>query len=235
MSFLRAEWRKLALANYVIEPKILTKYLPPKTELDTWNDTHYVSLVGFMFLNTQLLGLPIPFHRNFEEVNLRFYVRYKDHHQWKRGVVFIKEIVPKPALTLVANLVYKEHYQTMRMAHLWEERANDRMIKYSWFHQNNEHFFQVKAAREAKAIDEGSEAEFITEHYWGYTKASKDTSFEYEVRHPRWDCYEVLDYHIQVNFRSIYGDDFAALSNQEPLSVMLAEGSKISVENKRSI
>ena len=35
----------------------------------------YVSLVGFRFLNTRVLGVSIPFHRDFDEVNLRFYVR----------------------------------------------------------------------------------------------------------------------------------------------------------------
>ena len=51
MSFLKAEWRKLALANYSIDPSILQKYVPAGTELDLWNGNCYVSLVGFMFLN----------------------------------------------------------------------------------------------------------------------------------------------------------------------------------------
>jgi len=98
MSFLNAEWRKLILANYEFDEDILKKHLPYKTEIDKWNSTSYVSLVGFMFKNTKLLGIPIPFHRNFEEVNLRFYVRYKQNNEWKRGVVFIKELVPKIAI-----------------------------------------------------------------------------------------------------------------------------------------
>src|SRR6185436_6168258 len=118
-AFLTAEWRKLTMANYAIDSKLLAPLLPYKTELDLWNNTCYVSLVGFMFLNTRLKGIRIPFHSDFEEVNLRFYVRYKDEikNEWKRGVVFIKEIVPKPALTFVANSIYKEHYQTMPMKH----------------------------------------------------------------------------------------------------------------------
>src|SRR5262249_31152496 len=118
-TFLKAEWRKLAMANYAIDKNILTPSIPAKTELDLWNDTCYVSLVGFMFLNTSIKGFKIPFHINFEEVNLRFYVRYQDGTEWKRGVVFIKEIVPKPALTFVANTAYGEHYETMRMDHSW--------------------------------------------------------------------------------------------------------------------
>ena len=90
MSFLKAEWRKLAMANYAIDKDILKKYVPAKTELDLWNDTCYVSLIGFMFLNTKVLGLKIPFHINFEEVHLRFYVNYKDGIEWKRNVLFFQ-------------------------------------------------------------------------------------------------------------------------------------------------
>ncbi|MGI9543864.1 MAG: YqjF family protein [Cyclobacteriaceae bacterium] len=235
MSFLKAEWRKLAIANYKIDPAVLVKYVPPKTELDLWHDTCYVSLVGFMFLNTKLLGVPIPFHRNFEEVNLRFYVRHHHKGEWRRGVVFAKEIVPKAALTFVANTIYKEHYQTMKMSHNWQELEDHRKVKYSWWLNGNENVFSVKAALEQTVIIKASESEFITEHYWGYTKAGPDEAFEYEVTHPRWNCYEVIDYKIDVDFASIYGEAFTDLTNQEPTSVMLAEGSEITVENKRRI
>ena len=114
MSFLKAEWRKLVLINYAVDPALLKKYLPYKTELDFWNNTCYVSLVGFLFVNTKMLGLKIPFHVNFEEVNLRFYVKHLDKGEWKRGVIFLKEIVPKAAITIVANTLYGEHYQTDR-------------------------------------------------------------------------------------------------------------------------
>ena len=235
MSFLKAEWRKLAIANYRTDPSILTKYIPPNTELDFWNDTCYVSLVGFMFLNTKLMGLPIPFHRNFEEVNLRFYVRYKDNDEWKRGVVFIKEIVPKRALTFIANTIYKEHYQTMRMTHSWKEQENCRIVQYNWNLNGEEFSFSVKAALESNIIEENSETEFITEHYWGYTRSGENSTFEYEVIHPRWVSYDVSEYQIDVNFGLVYGRDFSELTNEEPNSVMLAEGSEIGVENKRTI
>ena len=203
--------------------------------MDFWNETCYVSLVGFMFLDTKLLGFPIPFHRNFEEVNLRFYVRYNDNGEWKRGVVFIKEIVPKPMLSFVAYVIYKEHYQTMKMDHAWIEGESDRTIKYSWYMNDVENSFSIRSSLKPFKTEIGSEEEFITEHYWGNTKANENSSFEYEVTHPRWGCYDVLDKQLNVDFELIYGNDFSELSNQEPLSVMLAEGSEISVENKRKI
>jgi uncharacterized protein YqjF (DUF2071 family) len=91
MSFLTGEWRRLIFVNYSIDPKIVEPYLPYKTELDTWGGNTYVSLVGFLFKNVRIKGVNFPFHTNFEEVNLRFYVRYFDGTIWKRGMVFIKK------------------------------------------------------------------------------------------------------------------------------------------------
>lgn len=235
MSFLTAEWRKLAIANYSVDPSVLKEYVPQHTVLDLWNDTCYVSLVGFMFLNTKLLGIPVPFHRNFEEVNLRLYVRYKDGNTWKRGVVFIKEIVPKPALTFVANTWYKEHYQTMQMSHQWVELEDHRLVTYQWSHHGVRHSFEVKAELAPKVIEEGSETEFITEHYWGYTKANHNQTYEYGVTHPKWQSYDVISSNIDVDYAKVYGSRFAFLQDQNPTSVMLAEGSEITVENKSKL
>ena len=235
MSFLKAEWRKLAIANYAINQNVLQKHLPPGTELDLWNDTCYVSLVGFMFVNTRMLGIKIPFHINFEEVNLRFYVKRLENREWKRGVVFIKEIVPKRALSFVANTVYREHYETMRMEHHWHTDDYSRSVEYRWKKGGNWNSIKVKASLERFKIEPKSENEFITEHYWGYSKVNEVKSNEYEVTHPKWDVYEVLESNIDVEFEEVYGSDFAFLNAMKPSSVMLAEGSEITVESKRTI
>lgn len=235
MSFLKAEWRKLAIANYEVDSSLLRDYLPYGTELDLWNGKCYVSLVGFMFVNTRLLNLKIPFHVNFEEVNLRFYVKRLEDQTWKRGVVFIKEIVPRPALTFVANTIYKEHYETLPMKHSWSENATDRVVEYSWRKKAKWQTFRVRASKQASKIQAGSETEFITEHYWGYAKVSDTRTNEYEVTHPRWEAYEVMSYDIDVDFGKVYGQQFSFLDTAQPVSVMLAEGSEITVENKKTI
>src|SRR5690349_16714383 len=166
-TFLTAEWRKLAIINYAIDPSILSPYIPYKTELDFWNDKCYISLVGFRFMNTRVKGIKIPFHVDFEEINLRFYVRYKEGNTWKRGVTFIKEIVPKPALTFVANTVYKENYITLPTRHEWIEDANGINVTYGWRHKGDWDSISVAADSTPKDIISGSEEEFITEHYWG--------------------------------------------------------------------
>lgn len=226
--FLTAGWRKLALAQFAVDKEILSKYLPPHTELDDWQGKYYVSLVGFMFVNVKLLGLNIPFHTNFEEVNLRFYVKFKDGDTWKRGVVFIKEFVPKPAITFVANTIYKENYQTLPMKHVWIEQKNQLEVEYSWKNKNW-HNFSVTAASKAEEILIGSEEEFITEHYWGYNKIGDNQTSEYGVEHPRWQAYPVKEHKINVDFGTNYGSDFAFLNDSKPDSVFLAEGSEIRV------
>jgi uncharacterized protein len=227
--FLRAEWRKLAMANYVIDPSILSPYVPAHTKLDFWNTKCYVSLVGFMFMNTRVKGFKIPYHVNFEEVNLRFYVQHlNSKNELRRGVVFIKEFVPKIALTFVANTIYGEHYQTVAMRHTWKNVSPLQQVEYKW---NYKQWNSLQLTAEIKTLDiaPGSEAEFITEHYWGYTKLGPSKTSEYAVEHPRWKIHPVHRYEIDVNFAQLYGMEFESLNHQKPESVFLAEGSEILV------
>lgn len=233
-TFLQAEWRNLLMVNYAVDPAMLEPFVPARTELDLWNNTCYVSLVGFMFLNTKVLGVKIPFHVNFEEVNLRFYVRHKNGNEWKRGVVFIKEIVPRAALTFVANTIYGEHYQTMPMAHEWSEKNGKLSVDYRW-KRDDWHSVKAVCGTALMRIESGSEEEFITEHYWGYTKLSDSKTSEYQVEHPRWNVYPVKSYSIDVDFGQVYGDAFRFLSNEKPNSVFVAEGSEIKVYSGRKI
>jgi len=233
-TFLQAEWRKLVMANYAVDSKLLAPYLPYKTEIDFWHGRCYVSLVGFMFLNTKVLGTKIPFHSNFEEVNLRFYVRYRDKGAWKRGVVFIQEIVPRPALTMVARLLYRENYITLPMGHSWEITNQTIKVEYNW-KKESRNSISVVADGVPDKIREASEEAFITEHYWGYTRVSDQKTSEYKVEHPKWDVYKVNEYSIDVNYEDVYGKDFAFLSTAKPISVFLAEGSAVKVKTGKAL
>lgn len=234
--FLTAEWRKLVLANYEVNPKVLLPHLPVGTEIDFWQNKCYVSLVGFMFINTRVKGFKIPWHVNFEEVNLRFYVKRTDENgEVKRGVVFIKEIVPKPIITLVANKLFQEHYETMPMNHLWEMKQDLLTVQYVWYKDSRENSILVEVGKEAKTMDPISKEFFITEHYWGYSRGKNNTTNEYQVKHPSWKVYPVKKAAINVDFGLTYGNEFDFLNEQQPQSVMLAEGSEISVGNKRII
>lgn len=230
MKFLTAKWQNLILINYKVDPSILEPYIPEGTSLDLYNNNCYVSLVGFMFKDTKVLGIKVPYHVNFEEVNLRFYVKHND----KRGVVFIKELVPKPMITQIANSIYKEHYQTQKMAHKWTEDDTSTTVEYSWKTTNKWQRMSVTSEKKPLEIASNSISDFITEHYFGYTKHNK-TTYEYEVQHPKWKQLKIKDFKIDIDFGLSYGSKFGFLKKQEPTSVILALGSNISVAPKRTI
>ena len=234
-TFLTAEWNNLIMANYIIDPAVLKPYLPNKTELDFYKGNCYVSLIGFMFEKTKLLGVKIPFHKNFEEVNLRFYVRYNDNGEWKRGAVFIKEIVPKPAISIIANSLYNEKYCTMRMKHFYTQKENEIHLGYHWKFKNKWNKLEATTTTEPLPMQPGSEEEFIAEHYWGYSKYNAQTTFEYAVQHPSWKVYAVKNYLIDCDFTTLYGKEFSFLQDINPNSVFMAQGSPISILKKRNL
>jgi uncharacterized protein len=231
-TFLTAEWRKLIMANYAISDNLLSRYLPHGTEFDSYNGRCYVSLVGFLFQETQLKGFRVPFHVQFEEVNLRFYVRRIDETGLKkRGVVFIKELVPRFALSFVAKTFYEENYATVRMKHEWLRADSSLSVAYRWHNRSLWHEMRVSASSEPQPIKSDSEEEFFTEHYWGYTKLRNGGTLEYEVLHPRWQIYPVEEYMINVDFEQVYGSGFSVLNNLQPDSLLLAEGSEVVVRS----
>ena len=232
MSFLTAEWRKLCFANYAVDPKVLQPYLPAHCELDFFEGKCYVSFVGFLFDNVKLKGISIPFHTRFEEVNLRFYVKYRDNGVWKRGTVFISEIVSKPAIALIANTFYNEKYSLCAMDYKHALGETENTFSYELKIGKKWQIFSVTTAKELKPFAPGSATEFITEHYWGYSLKSKLQSIEYEVRHPKWEAYEVKNYKIDIDFGAIYGAAFSDFTHKKPDSVMCMEGSPISIEGK---
>ena len=230
--FLSAEWRKLIMANYEADPAILEKYLPAKTELDDWQGRHYISLVGFMFLNTRVKGITIPFHTNFPEVNLRFYVKHRSGNEWKRGVVFINEFVPRRAITFVANNFFHERYVTCLMKHKWEI-GEKHSIGYYWKKVDQWSKLEAIACKDPFQLIPGSKEEFITEHYWGYSAIDDNRTGEYHVEHPPWSMYTVEQYNIECDFKTLYGNDFGFLNSGQPASVFLAEGSPLTVFTKK--
>lgn len=235
MSFLNAEWRKLVMVNYKIDPNHLMPFVPKGTEIDNYKGDYYISLVGFQFENTKIKGIKIPFHINFPEVNLRFYVRCYQENEWRRGVVFIKEIVPKPAITWVANTIYKENYETLKMRSVLIQNDEHFTSGYYWTKNGKEMGVSVKALHKPFEIASNSVEEFITEHYWGYAIKNETTTNFYEVKHPRWLIYPVESHELNVNFEATYGSEWAFLNQLHPDSILIAEGSEISVEGVQKL
>ena len=228
--FLTAAWRNLAMLNYEIQPAVLQPFVPAGTEFDSWQGRTFVSVVGFQFLQTRVCGVPIPFHRDFEEVNLRFYVRRKAAEGWRRGVVFIKEIVPRAAIAFVANKFYNEPYVALPMSHQIETlNGSLKCARYSWHFGGREQTLKVEARGTVQVLQEGSEAEFVTEHYWGYNVQRDGTTLEYRVEHPRWRIYEAAKASLDCDVAALYGKQFFASLQSRPVSAFLAEGSAVTV------
>ena len=226
--FLSANWRYLAMLNYVVDPRIIAPLVPPGTEIDYENGETFVSVVGFLFLDTRLLGLPIPLHRDFEEVNLRFYVRRKSADTWRRGVVFVRELVPRRAIALVARSFYGERYLALSMKHEIEHVDLRLKIEYSWRRGGKWESLKMSATGEAQSIPAGSHAEFITEHYWGYTCVRGGCS-EYRVEHPRWRTWNAETFELRADVAALYGEQFAETLNAQPRSAFMADGSHIKI------
>ena len=262
------------MLNYVVDPRLLAPLVPPGTEIDFENGETFLSVVGFLFLDTRLLGLPVPLHRDFEEVNLRFYVRRKSADTWRRGVVFIRELVPRRAIALVARAFYGENYVAVPMKHEIEHLAapasggqllhssgdvvskpNDGSswatqpvdatgcpsgakrvdgnlkVEYSWRRGRKWESLKMTATGEAQPIPAGSHAEFITEHYWGYT-ALRSRCSEYRVEHPRWKIWNATSFEFNADVAILYGEQFAETLSQQPRSAFIADGSPIIVHRR---
>ena len=229
-AFLTAEWRWLAMLNYEVPPALLRPLVPAGTELDEWGGVTYASVVGFMFLRTRVLGIPIPFHRDFEELNLRFYVRRKGPEGWRRGVVFVKEIVPRFAIAAVARWVYNENYAALPMRHRNEVGPETGgSVEYGWRHRGRWCALRASVAGPSAPAAEGSEAEFITEHYWGYARQRDGGTVEYQVEHPRWKVWRAESATLDCDVATLYGPAFAECLSAPPRSALLADGSPIVV------
>jgi uncharacterized protein len=230
-SFLSAHWRYLAKLNYVVDPSLIRPLVPPGTEIDYENGQTFLSIVGFLFLDTRLLGLPIPLHRNFEEVNLRFYVRKKSADTWRRGVVFIRELVPRRAIALVARAFYGENYLALPMKHHVEHVNLGLKVEYTWRRGKKWESLKMCAVGEPQSIPAGSHAEFITEHYWGYTCVRGGCS-EYRVEHPRWKIWNAASFEFNADVATLYGEQFAETLTQPPRSAFIADGSPITIQRR---
>src|SRR5262245_19027779 len=204
------------MLNYVVDPQLITPLIPAETEIDFENGETFLSVVGFLFLDTRLLGLPIPLHRDFEEVNLRFYVRRKSADTWRRGVVFIRELVPKPAIAITARVFYGEPYQALPMRSEVIDRDGEVSARYEWRRGNKWEHLSMSARGEPQNILAGSHEESITEHYWGYTRRSSDRTSEYRVEHPRWKICPATSHEFRADAAALYGEKFLAALTAVP-------------------
>jgi uncharacterized protein YqjF (DUF2071 family) len=231
--FLSAEWRDLVMLNYEVDPALLSQYVPPGTSLDSFQGKTYVSLVGFRFCRTKLLGrFPIPFHANFDEVNLRFYVRRKEDGEERRGVVFIAEVVPRRAIATTARALYSENYVCLPTKHRIESSGT---VEYLWRVDGEWCRISVTTSGLPRPAADGSLEQFITEHYWGYSRQQGGGSMEYRVEHVPWKVWAATEARFEGNVSALYGEEFAAVVQRRPESALVADGSSVLVFRGRQL
>jgi uncharacterized protein len=220
------------MLNYLVDPHLLAPLVPRGTEIDFENGETFLSVVGFLFLDTRLLGVPVPLHRDFEEVNLRFYVRRKSADTWRRGVVFIRELVPRRAVALIARACYRENYLALPMKHEIEHVDSNLKVQFSWRRSRKWESLKMTATGKPQAIPAGSHAEFITEHYWGYTSLRSGCS-EYRVEHPRWKIWNATNFEFSADVATLCGEQFTGVFKQPPRSAFIADGSPIIIHRRQ--
>ncbi len=234
--FLSAEWRDLVMLNYEVEPGILRQYVPRGVELDAFGGRTFVSLVGFQFLRTKLYGfLAVPFHSNFDEVNLRFYVRRREGDEIRRGVVFIRELVPREAIAGLARLMYGEKYDACPMEHGIERNADGIAAEYRWEWHGRRFRLSARAEGEPARVAEGTLENFITEHYWGYSAKGAGETIEYRVSHEAWRVWVSRNAKFEGDGEDLYGAGFGKILRRSPDSAFIAEGSAVLVHSGRRI
>ena len=234
--FLSAEWRDLVMLNYEVERGLLKYHVPPGTELDSFDGRTYLSLVGFRFLRTKLFGvLPIPFHSNFDEINLRFYVRRRETDVERRGVVFIAEIVPKHAIASIARLAYGENYVCRPMKRRIETNEAKKAAEYQWLEKGAWSRIFAHASGVPRPAAEGSLEQFITEHYWGYTAQQNGSALEYCVDHAPWNIWTNATAGFEGEASVLYGREIAEILQRTPDSAFIADGSPVEVFRGRKL
>jgi uncharacterized protein len=228
--FLSAEWRDLVMLNYEVEPGLLSSYVPPGTTLDSFNGRTYISLVGFRFHSTKLLGfVPVPFHSNFDEVNLRFYVRRKEDRDDRRGVVFIAEVVPRRAIAAIARLLYGENYTRLPMKHRIEMEGLNKTAEYQWQVGGRWCRLSAQTVDSPTHPQEGSLEQFITEHYWGYSAQRAGGCVEYHVSHVPWRVWTATKAGFEGDASALYGCELARVLQRRPDCAFVADGSPVVV------
>jgi uncharacterized protein YqjF (DUF2071 family) len=224
------------MLNFEMDPGVLLPLVPAGTTLDPWQDRALVSVVGFRFLDTRLRGLPIPGHRDFDEVNLRFYVRREVGGEVRRGVVFVRELVPRAAIAWLARRAYNEPYRAVPMrSTVPAAGAPPGRLVYAWRIGGRWQHVAATAVGEAAVPPSDSEAAFITHHLWGYTRQPDGGTLEYEVEHPRWGVWRAEAPALEADVAELYGPAFVPALERPPVSALIADGSPVVVFRPRRV
>lgn len=215
----------MCLLTYACPEELLLPRCPPGTELELFDGKAHVSLVAFDFFRTRVLGIGWPGFRNFPEINLRFYVTCGD----RRGVVFIREYVPSPFVAWLARRLYNEPYESAEMESDVAATEGEISVTHHLRVGDSNNTLRIVADSASHMPGPESPEHHFKEHQWGFGTDRRDKPVIYEVRHPYWDVFPVRTFDLSWNWEEMYGPEWAFLQERDPVSVVLAAGSRIEV------
>jgi uncharacterized protein YqjF (DUF2071 family) len=226
------------MLNYKVSRDLLEPLVPRGTTLDLWQGSAFVSVVGFLFERIRVLGVPLPTHRCFEEVNLRFYVVRDVGGERRHGVTFIRELVPRGLIATAARLTYNEPYRRVPMFHKLDvaDSGDTKLASYEWRDGSKYATVRVDADGRGQPLESGTFEDFLTHREWGYTRQRDGSTIEYRVDHPRWTTFPAIEAQCAgPALTASFGDDFAGALRRGPDSAWLSDGSAVVVHRPRRV
>lgn len=215
------------MLNFEIAPDVLQPHVPQGLELDLWQGKAFVTVVGLNFVTNKVFGMHLPLLPSFEQVNLRLYVRKIAKENTRRGVVFIKEIVPMFVVSAVARLFFKQEYRVHPMGHKFEGASDgatqEKVIEYSWQHSNKWEKMVARSKGNFELPSKGSKEEFVVERYRGYV-SHRNKIKEFQVEHPPWKIQQVYAASLDCDVGRLYGPEFIDFLQRKPDFAFVAEG-----------
>jgi uncharacterized protein YqjF (DUF2071 family) len=198
-----------------------------------------LSLVAFHFADNRVLGVPIPFAREYDQINLRFYVRRRlEDGGWRRGVVFLRELAPAKPVVAGARFVYGERYDcvpvTARVRPPGAAGTRGGRAVYRWRDRHQVHRLAVDFHGPAALPGPGSLEDFLTDRHFGYVSAERATR-EYRVDHPPWRVWPATDARLSHGIADAFGRRFERALDRAPLSAFVAEGSRMELHRPHAL
>jgi uncharacterized protein len=233
-ALITCEWRDLLMTTWAVDPALLQPYVPARTTLDLWQGEALLSIVGVRFLNLHLAGIAVPFHRQFEQINFRFYVRRRIADIERLGVVSLKQIVPSASMSLVATLLYNESYLTAPTRHEITSGEQGWDV-YEWMVAGR--WNRVSATRNGERYTPSCDSleGFIQNRQWSYTRQADGSTVEFEAEHPSWEIYDTEEMMLDCDVEPLIGGQFIPVLSADPISTFVAAGSPVTLYPGRLI
>jgi uncharacterized protein len=240
LALLAGHVRFAVFTTYEVDRRVLEPLVPAGTELDPWQGRTFISLVAFEMTDSRLCGVPLPFARAYDQINLRFYVRRPLADGSRRpGVVFLRELVPVPALVVGARLLYRERYERQPVSARVRppDPAGGRPGRaiYRWRRHDQLHRLAVDFAAPLELPAEGTLERFLAERHWSYAAPADGHTREVRFDHPPWRVWQARAARLAPSTAASFGERFERALASEPASAFVAEGSRMRLHRPHAV